>query len=140
MAFMFNEIRYELNGIATLSFDKKKEIRDSLLFLDVFVQNCRSALAKDSHKISNFLGMICRLHNEGSSVAQLMTTLHSKSTLKHLFVSLRKNCNPICIFGDIMLNSNSNELHRKIFLSFVTILPSLLLKPSVDDVVIRMNS
>ncbi|KYN12694.1 hypothetical protein ALC57_15134, partial [Trachymyrmex cornetzi] len=32
---------------------------DSLLFLDVLVQNCNSALAKHSHKIlSNFLGMI----------------------------------------------------------------------------------
>jgi len=56
---------------------------DSLLFLDVLVQNCNSALAKDSHKIlSNFLymGMICRLHNnnKGSPVAQLMTTLHFK--------------------------------------------------------------
>jgi len=54
---------------------------DSLLFLDVLVQNCNSALAEDSHKIlPNFLGMICRLHNEGSPVAHLMTMLHSKST------------------------------------------------------------
>ena len=80
---------------------------DSLLFLDVLVQNCNSALAKDSHKIlPNFLGMICRLHNEGSPAAQLMTTLHSKSTnvkwrikvlerLANLFtsiVSYRKLC------------------------------------------------
>ncbi|KAG5335067.1 TEX10 protein, partial [Acromyrmex charruanus] len=80
---------------------------DSLLFLDVLVQNCNSALAKDSHKIlPNFLGMICKLHNEGSPVAQLTTTLHSKNTnvkwrikvlerLANLFtsiVSYRKLC------------------------------------------------
>ncbi|KYN21436.1 hypothetical protein ALC57_06190 [Trachymyrmex cornetzi] len=50
---------------------------DSLLFLDVLVQNCNSAgaraLAKDSHKIlPNFLGIPC--------VAQLITMLRSKST------------------------------------------------------------
>ncbi|KYN11579.1 Testis-expressed sequence 10 protein like protein [Trachymyrmex cornetzi] len=81
---------------------------DSLLFLDVLVQNCNNALAKDSHKIlPNFLGMICRLHNEGSPVAQLMTTLHSKSTnvkwrikvlerLANLFTSI-VNYRKLCI-------------------------------------------
>ncbi|XP_018053020.1 PREDICTED: testis-expressed sequence 10 protein homolog [Atta colombica] len=81
---------------------------DSLLFLDVLIQNCNSVLAKDSHKIlPNFLGMICRLHNEDSPVTQLITTsLHSKSTnvkwrikvlerLANLFISIvsyRKLC------------------------------------------------
>ena len=61
---------------------------DSLLFLDVLVQNCNSALAKDSHKIlPNFLNMMYRLHNEGSPVAQLMTTLHSKSTNVNLLTT-----------------------------------------------------
>ena len=61
---------------------------DFLLFLDVLVQNCNSALAKDNHKIlSNFLGMICRLHNESSPVAQLMTTLHSKTTNVNLLTT-----------------------------------------------------
>ncbi|XP_018303514.1 testis-expressed sequence 10 protein homolog, partial [Mycetomoellerius zeteki] len=81
---------------------------DSLLFLDVLVQNCSSALAKDSHKIlPNFLGMICRLHNEGSPAAQLITTLHSKSTnvkwrikvlerLANLFTSI-VNYRKLCI-------------------------------------------
>lgn len=54
---------------------------DSLLFLDVLVQNCESVLVKDSHKIlPNFLGMICRLHNEVKPGARLTTTLNSKST------------------------------------------------------------
>lgn len=54
---------------------------DSLLFLDVLVQNCSSALTKDSHRIlPNFLGMICRLHNEVKPGARLTTTLSSKST------------------------------------------------------------
>ena len=61
---------------------------DSLLFLDVLVQNCNSALAKDSHKIlPNFLGMICRLYNEDSSMAQLMTMLHSKSANVNLLTT-----------------------------------------------------
>ncbi|KYN16065.1 hypothetical protein ALC57_11674 [Trachymyrmex cornetzi] len=61
--------------------------------------------------------------------------------LNHLLVCLRKNCNRICIFGDIILNRNLNELYReKLFQSFVTILPSLLLKPSIDDIVIRTIS
>lgn len=54
---------------------------DSLLFLDVLVQNCDSILVKDSYKIlPNFLGMICRLHNEVKPGTRLMTTLNSKST------------------------------------------------------------
>ncbi|XP_018404281.1 PREDICTED: testis-expressed sequence 10 protein homolog isoform X2 [Cyphomyrmex costatus] len=81
---------------------------DSLLFLDVLVQNCSSALAKDSHKIlPNFLGMICRLHKEGSPAAQLTTTLDSKSTnvkwrikvlerLANLFTSI-VNYRKLCI-------------------------------------------
>lgn len=53
---------------------------DSLLFLDVLVQNCDSVLARDSHKIlPNFLSMICRLHNEVRPGVQLTTTLNSKS-------------------------------------------------------------
>lgn len=54
---------------------------DSLLFLDVLVENCDGVLAHDSHKIlPNFLGMICRLHNEIKPGKQLMTTLNSKNT------------------------------------------------------------
>lgn len=54
---------------------------DSLLFLDVLMENCGSVLAKDSHKIlPNFLGMICRLHSEIKPGRQLTTTLNSKST------------------------------------------------------------
>ncbi|KAL6262372.1 hypothetical protein P5V15_007461 [Pogonomyrmex californicus] len=54
---------------------------DSLLFLDVLVQNCNSVLAKDSHKIlPNFLGMICKLHNEAGPDAKLTTMLNSKNT------------------------------------------------------------
>ena len=45
-------------------------------------------MAKDSHKIlPNFLNMMYRLHNEGSPVAQLMTTLHSKSTNVNLLTT-----------------------------------------------------
>ncbi|CAL1686410.1 unnamed protein product [Lasius platythorax] len=54
---------------------------DSLLFLDILVENCGSVLAKDSHKIlPNFLGMICKLHSEIKPGRQLTTTLNSKST------------------------------------------------------------
>lgn len=43
------------------------------------------------------------------------------------------------IIGDIMLECNLNELHgEEIFKNFVTTLPSLLLRPSIDDVTIRM--
>ncbi|KYN27346.1 hypothetical protein ALC57_03272 [Trachymyrmex cornetzi] len=129
---------------------------DSLLFLDVcLVQNCNSALAKDSHKIlPNFLGIVnyrklCtgtrsimpfvnldedmistdNCEKETLPIERLSSTL---SQLTKLLKTYR-----ICIFGDIMLNSNLNELH-KIFESFVTTLPSLLLKPNIDDIVIRM--
>lgn len=54
---------------------------DSLLFLDVLVQNCDSVLARNSYKIlPNFFNMICRLHNEASPGAQLTTALNSKNT------------------------------------------------------------
>ncbi|KAL0103102.1 hypothetical protein PUN28_017442 [Cardiocondyla obscurior] len=54
---------------------------DSLLFLDVLVQNCDGILARDSHKVlPNFLNMICRLHNEIKPGARLTMTLNSKST------------------------------------------------------------
>lgn len=54
---------------------------DSLLFLDVLLQNCGNVLAKNSHKIlPNFLGMICSLHGEAKLNRQLTTTLKSKST------------------------------------------------------------
>ncbi|XP_012230863.1 testis-expressed protein 10 homolog [Linepithema humile] len=54
---------------------------DSLLFLDVLIQNCGNILAKNSHKIlPNFLGMICSLHGEVKLNRQLTTTLKSKST------------------------------------------------------------
>lgn len=54
---------------------------DSLLFLDVLMENCGSVLAKNSHKIlPNFLGMICRLHSEIKPGRQLTTTLNSKCT------------------------------------------------------------
>lgn len=54
---------------------------DSLLFLDVLLENCGSVLAKDSHKIlPNFLSMICRLHSEIKPGKQLTTTLNSKNT------------------------------------------------------------
>lgn len=80
---------------------------DSLLFLDVLVQNCSSALAKDCQKIlPNFLGMICNLRNEIRPGARLTTSLNSKSTdvkwrikvlkrLANMFVSIlnyRKLC------------------------------------------------
>ncbi|XP_036144393.1 testis-expressed protein 10 homolog isoform X2 [Monomorium pharaonis] len=43
------------------------------------------------------------------------------------------------IISDIMLESDLNELQREsAFKNFVAILPSLLLEPSIDDVVIRM--
>ncbi|XP_011865398.1 PREDICTED: testis-expressed sequence 10 protein homolog [Vollenhovia emeryi] len=55
--------------------------------------------------------------------------LSKKELQSHLYLTI----------GDIMLKSDLNELHReKTFESFVTILPSLLLRPSIDDVVIRM--
>ncbi|XP_011643592.1 uncharacterized protein LOC105431234 isoform X2 [Pogonomyrmex barbatus] len=45
------------------------------------------------------------------------------------------------IVGDIMLENNLNELHReKVFKNFVKILPSLLLRSSINDVTIRMIS
>ncbi|XP_029162409.1 testis-expressed protein 10 [Nylanderia fulva] len=54
---------------------------DSLLFLDILMENCSSILAKDSHKILlNFLGMICKLHSEIKPGRQLTTNLNSKST------------------------------------------------------------
>jgi len=54
---------------------------DSLLFLDVLAQNCGNALANNSHKIlPNFLGMICRLHNDIKPGKQLKTVLNSKNT------------------------------------------------------------
>lgn len=54
---------------------------DSLLLLDTLAQNCGSVLAQDSHKIlPNFLGMICRLHNDVKPGRQLVTTLNSKNT------------------------------------------------------------
>lgn len=54
---------------------------DSLLFLDVLIQNCGNVLAKNSHKIlPNFLGMICSLQGEVKLNRLLKTTLKSKST------------------------------------------------------------
>ncbi|XP_014472474.1 PREDICTED: testis-expressed sequence 10 protein homolog isoform X2 [Dinoponera quadriceps] len=54
---------------------------DSLHYLDVLVHNCGNMLMKDSHKIlSNFLGMICRLHGDIKRSGQLTTLPNSKST------------------------------------------------------------
>lgn len=54
---------------------------DSLLFLDVLVQNCSSILAKNSHKVlPNFLDMISRMHTETKPGRLLTTTLNSKNT------------------------------------------------------------
>jgi len=54
---------------------------DSLLFLDVLAQNCGNVLANNTHKIlPNFLGMICRLHNDIKPGQQLKTVLNSKNT------------------------------------------------------------
>ncbi|KYM78123.1 hypothetical protein ALC53_11454 [Atta colombica] len=53
-------------------------------------------------------------------IIEVSSRLPKKELQSHLYL----------IIGDIMLNSNLNELHtEKIFESFVTILPSLLLKP-----------
>ncbi|KYN26864.1 hypothetical protein ALC57_03766 [Trachymyrmex cornetzi] len=52
----FSTVRQTLS-CAMIHMDPRMK-EDSLLFLDVLVQNCSSALAKDSHKIlPNFLGM-----------------------------------------------------------------------------------
>ncbi|KYN26644.1 hypothetical protein ALC57_03986 [Trachymyrmex cornetzi] len=61
---------------------------------------------------------------------------HIKRWFKGTFHDAYINSQPwnlrICIFGDIILNSNLNELHReKTFQSYVTILPNLLLQPSI---------
>lgn len=54
---------------------------DSLLFLDVLVQNCSSILAKSSDKVlPNFLDMISRMHTETKPGRQLTITLNSKNT------------------------------------------------------------
>ena len=54
---------------------------DSLLFLDILVQNCGALVAKKSRKIlPNFLNMISRLCNDTQPGRQLVTTLNSKST------------------------------------------------------------
>lgn len=54
---------------------------DSLLFLDILIQNCNSVIAKHSHKIlPNFLDMISRMHTEARPGRQLTTTLNSKNT------------------------------------------------------------
>lgn len=54
---------------------------DSLLFLDVLVQNCSNILARNSNKVlPNFLDMISRLHTEMKPGRQLTTTLNSKNT------------------------------------------------------------
>lgn len=88
---------------------------DSLLFLDVLVQNCDSVLARESYKIlPNFLSMICRLHNEIRPGTRLTTTLNSKSTnvkwrikvlerLANMFIS-------IVNYNKFYVNTQSNEL------------------------------
>ncbi|KAF3421246.1 hypothetical protein E2986_05235 [Frieseomelitta varia] len=54
---------------------------DSLLFLDVLVQNCSNILAKNSYKVlPNFLDMISKLHTEIKPGRLLVTTLNSKNT------------------------------------------------------------
>ncbi|XP_047352512.1 testis-expressed protein 10 homolog isoform X1 [Vespa velutina] len=54
---------------------------DSLLFLDILIQNCNSVIAKHSHKIlPNFLDMISKMHTEAKPGRQLTTTLDSKNT------------------------------------------------------------
>ncbi|XP_071570479.1 testis-expressed protein 10 homolog [Temnothorax nylanderi] len=62
-------------------------------------------------------------------IIEASTRLPKKELQSHLYL----------IIGDVMLESNLNELHReKAFENFVTILPNLLLRSSIDDVVIRM--
>ncbi|XP_017797787.1 PREDICTED: testis-expressed sequence 10 protein homolog [Habropoda laboriosa] len=54
---------------------------DSLLFLDVLVQNCSNILARNSYKVlPNFLDMISKLHTEMKPGRQLVTTLNTKNT------------------------------------------------------------
>ena len=54
---------------------------DSLLFLDVLIQNCNSLLAEKSKKIlPNFLEMISKLRIETQPGRQLTTNLNSKTT------------------------------------------------------------
>lgn len=54
---------------------------DSLLFLDVLIQNCNSLLAQKSQKIlPNFLEMISKLRTESQPGRQLSTNLNSRNT------------------------------------------------------------
>lgn len=54
---------------------------DSLRFLDILVQNCKSIIMKESHKIlPKFLVMISRLHHEIGSDRQLTTIVNAKNT------------------------------------------------------------
>ncbi|KAG7209713.1 hypothetical protein KM043_011348 [Ampulex compressa] len=54
---------------------------DSLMLLDVLMQNCTKILAQNSHRIlPNFLDMISRLHTETKPGRQLMTLINSKNT------------------------------------------------------------
>ncbi|KYN15571.1 hypothetical protein ALC57_12193, partial [Trachymyrmex cornetzi] len=136
---------------------------DSLLFLDVLVQNCNSALAKDSHKIlPNFLGMYVvgyivnyrnlplfffvnyrKLCTATRSIMPLFVNLdedmimidnceketlpieldqddHSAKHMKRWFKGMFHDAysdekflvEVVRIIGDIMLDSNLNELHR----------------------------
>ncbi|XP_077279357.1 testis-expressed protein 10-like [Temnothorax americanus] len=62
-------------------------------------------------------------------IIEASTRLPKKDVQSHLYL----------IIGDVMLESTLTELHReKAFENFVTILPTLLLRSSIDDVVIRM--
>ncbi|XP_071650620.1 testis-expressed protein 10 homolog [Temnothorax longispinosus] len=62
-------------------------------------------------------------------IIEASTRLPKKDVQSHLYL----------IIGDVMLESTLIELHReKAFENFVTILPNLLLRSSIDDVVIRM--
>ncbi|XP_070151670.1 testis-expressed protein 10 homolog [Polyergus mexicanus] len=68
-----------------------------------------------------------------SHTLQLIVEASSRLSKKELQSQL------FLIIGDIMLECNLNELHREeIFKNFVITLPSLLLRPSIDDVTIRL--
>ncbi|KYN29548.1 hypothetical protein ALC57_01013, partial [Trachymyrmex cornetzi] len=131
-------VRQTLSCAMTHIGPRMKE--DSLLFLDVLVQNCNSALAKDSHKIlPNFLGMYVVGYINYRNLPQFFVVNYRKlctgtRSIMPLFVNLDEDM--------ISIDNCEKEtlFIKKIFRSFVMILPSLLLKPSIDDIVIRIIS
>ncbi|KYN19756.1 hypothetical protein ALC57_07909 [Trachymyrmex cornetzi] len=77
---------------------------DSLLFLDVLVQNCNSALAKDNHKIlPDFLGMYVDYRKDEDIIS---------------IDNCEKDILPIEFLVNVMLNSSLNELHSIVYEDF----------------------